>query len=285
MNIVKKLGFHKAKMHKFYKCYNNVITMLELVKPVVKVGNSAGVVLPKEWLNGTAKIVLVEKPLKIEQDVLGILKDYLEDIQGVYIVGSYARGEQEKDSDVDVIAISNSVQKKIVVGKYDIQITPLDIIKSTIRKYPIMIYPRLAEAKVLFNKLLLGELLNVKVTKNSFKEFYKDTVSMSKSNKELMELDKLDGEMLQSNSAVYSVFLRLRGYYLINCILKNKKYSKKDFQNWVIKNAKINREEYNLTYGIYKNIKDSKVIKQKVSIDVVEKLFCFLEKEAKKYGK
>ena len=70
---------------------------MELVRKIVRVGNSAGVVLPREWLNGTAKVELVRKPLDIKGDILKILEPYLEDISGIYLVGSYARGEQRQD--------------------------------------------------------------------------------------------------------------------------------------------------------------------------------------------
>ena len=75
----------------------------ELIKPIVKFGNSAGVILPREWLNGKAKIELVEKPLNINKDILEILEPYFNDIQGIYLVGSYARGEQTQESDIDVL--------------------------------------------------------------------------------------------------------------------------------------------------------------------------------------
>ena len=43
---------------------------MELIKPIIRVGNSAGVILPKEWLNGEAKIRLISKPKNIEKFVL-----------------------------------------------------------------------------------------------------------------------------------------------------------------------------------------------------------------------
>ena len=55
----------------------------ELIKPIVRVGNSAGIVLPREWLNGKAKVELIEKPIDIKRDILEILEPYLEDVVGI----------------------------------------------------------------------------------------------------------------------------------------------------------------------------------------------------------
>ena len=75
------------------------------VKKIVKVGNSAGVVLPREWYGGEARVELIKRPMNIQEDVLKILRPHLPNILGIYIVGSYARGEQTSESDVDILVI------------------------------------------------------------------------------------------------------------------------------------------------------------------------------------
>ena len=85
----------------------------ELIKPIVKVGNSAEVLMPKEWINGKEYIKLIKKPLNLKKDILEILDSYLEDILGVYLVGSYERNEQKDESDVDVLVITEKENKKI----------------------------------------------------------------------------------------------------------------------------------------------------------------------------
>ena len=44
-----------------------------LIKKTIRVGNGAGVLLPKEWLNTEVKVVL--QPLNIEKDILDILRN------------------------------------------------------------------------------------------------------------------------------------------------------------------------------------------------------------------
>ena len=58
----------------------------ELIKSVVKVGNSAGVILPKEWLNATAKIKLVRKPVDLKKEILELLGQHLENICGIFLI-------------------------------------------------------------------------------------------------------------------------------------------------------------------------------------------------------
>ena len=257
----------------------------ELIKQVVKVGNSAGVVLPKSWINGRASIKLIEKPLNINKDVIEILEPYLYDVQGVYLTGSYARGEQTKKSDVDVIVISNSINKKITSGKYNLEIIPFEKVKNTLEKHPIMIYPRLMEAKAIMNDFLLSDFMKIKLNKKSFRLFYEETKRVLKMDKELLELDKLNGEFIESNAVIYSSILRLRGFYLIKCILEKEKYSKKSFKKWILKNVNLDKKILENIYFIYEEFRDSKVIKEKVSISSVEKLHVFLKKEVDKYGK
>ena len=93
---------------------------MEIIRKAVRVGNSAGVLLPKKWLNATVKVVL--EPLNIEKDVLEIIANegLLKKTFGAYIVGSYARNEQNIDSDVDILVVTSGVNKKIVRGKYEI---------------------------------------------------------------------------------------------------------------------------------------------------------------------
>ena len=136
---------------------------MERIMNVGKWGNSGGVLLPREWLGKQVKVVLVDRTDEIRKEIMAILDPYLEDILGVYLVGSYARGEQEKDSDIDVIVISNDLRKKISSGKYDIEIYPLDNIKKTLKENPIMIMPSLVEAKPLLNKSLLEEIVIIRI--------------------------------------------------------------------------------------------------------------------------
>lgn len=249
---------------------------MELTKKVIRVGNSAGVILPREWYGGEAKVELVKKPLNIEEDVLKILKLYLKDILGIYIVGSYARGEETENSDVDIIAISKDIKKEISYGKYNISIYTLESVEKTLTENPVMIAPRLMEARAIFNENLLQILLSL-LKKIKVKEFIEDTKRIIKINKGLLELEREE----VSDSIIYSLILRLRAVFLIKNILDKKLYSKKLFSEWIIKEIK-SKEDLNNFYFVYEAVRDNKKTKIKIKVSTAERLLQFLENEVKK---
>ena len=128
---------------------------MELVRKIVRVGNSAGVVLQREWLNGIAKVELVRKPLNIKKDILEILDPYLENVLGVYLTGSYARGEETENSDVDILVITDGISKRIESGKYNIIMVSENELRDHIKKIAFPLIPMIAEAKALVNNNLI----------------------------------------------------------------------------------------------------------------------------------
>ena len=85
----------------------------EITGKIIKVGNSAGILLPREWLNGEAKVTLVQKPLNPEKEIFEILNEEMPSIISLALVGSYARKEENQKSDVDILGITTSLNKKI----------------------------------------------------------------------------------------------------------------------------------------------------------------------------
>ncbi len=250
---------------------------MELIKNVSGWGNSAGVLLPKEWKGKEVKIILIDRSSEIKKEVFDMLSDYLEDILGIYLTGSYARGEQEVGSDTDIIAISNKTKKEIVSGKYHVSIATLNGIKNTIKAHPELILPRLNEAKTILNESLLEELKKNKLGKKSFKNFVEDTKRVIRINKGFLELDKEKSEYVISKRTVYSAVLRLRGFLLIKSLLEKKKYSKKLFEKLLLET--LNEDEFERVYSVYKSIRDDEKTKEKVRIETVEKLLEFLKKQ------
>ncbi|MFH1711107.1 MAG: DUF2080 family transposase-associated protein [Nanoarchaeota archaeon] len=253
---------------------------MEIIRNVSKWGNSAGILLPKEWLGNQVKVIFIDRTLEIKKEVLSILEPYLEDILGIYLVGSYARGEQGENSDIDVIAISKNTSKTIKSGKYDVSIVKLQSIKSSLENHPILILPRMIEAKPIMNSSLLKEIIPQKILKSSFKEFIKECKRIIKINQAAISIDKAKKLANLSNlGVVYSLILRLRGVYIINNITKNKKYSKKEFLSH-LKNhlEKIELEKF---YNTYDLIKIGKTPREKISIETAEKMLNLLKEEVK----
>jgi len=253
---------------------------MEITKSISNWGNSAGVLLPKEWSGKEARIILIDRTAEIKKEVFDIVDDYLPDILGIYLVGSYARREQNNNSDIDLLIISKNITKEIVSGKYHVSIITLENLKKSIKRNPILVLPRLMEAETIINSLLIEEFRDMKFNKNSFSEFIEETKRIIKINKGLLEMGN-PSDYIDSNEIVYSLILRLRGIYLARCLIERKKYLNKNFLKWLKDETKEDSLEE--VYGVYRNYKDNKKSNKKIKTEAVNKLMAFLEKEVKNW--
>jgi len=246
---------------------------LELIREVSHWGNSGGVLLPKEWMGKQVQVILVDRSEEIRKEVLDILDKYLSDVLGIYLVGSYARNEQKRGSDIDVLVISGKSNREIESGKYNISIVDINSIKKVLMKRPLSILPRLREAKVLLNSTLLNELNETKIDKKSLKEYISETKSMLEINKALLFTEK---DLAISSEIIYSLVLRLRGLYLTKSLLMGKVGSKKEF---IRLTSKTIGKEADALYEIYLSVKNNVKTKKKLSKETVNKIVGLLEKE------
>lgn len=249
---------------------------MELTRSVLKWGNSAGILLPREWVGKEARVILIDRTLQIKKEVFDILKDYLEDISGIYLAGSYARNEQTKDSDIDIIAISKNLKKEIVSGKYHVSIISLENIKKTLEKNPILILPRFFEAKTILNNSLLEEIKSFKVQKDSFNGFIEETKRIVRINDGLLQMQEEYSDL----EVVYSLILRLRGIFLIKNLLNKKDYSNSLFLKWLSESLGENAEDL---LESYKVIKEDRLSKVKIKTKKVKALLELLKKETSKW--
>ena len=84
-----------------------------ILRKTIKSGNASAVVLPKSWLDKKVRVEIIDKSLEtILHDVLDIIKFHIDlpEIIGIYLVGSYARGDQTDLSDIDILIISENTQ-------------------------------------------------------------------------------------------------------------------------------------------------------------------------------
>ncbi len=264
----------------------------QLVKTVVKSGNGGAVWVPKNWLGQEVIVILPDKPsLSIKEKIVHLLEPYLKDIIAVFIYGSYARHEETKESDVDVMVITKDKAMPIEVKEPNFEITTFQLndLKKAIEKQPVMYYQIIQEAEPLINAYVLDELKNIKIDNENFKPYINETKEHIESNKELTELDRLDNVYVKSYSIFYSIILRLRGLFIIKCILNKEKFSNKLFKEWLIQNEIIS-QEFEQCYSAYSAVKNNKNTNIKIKISVAEKFLNILEIEVniveeKLYGK
>jgi len=267
--------FSDRKIYKVITCYN----IMELIKNTIKVGNSAGVLLPREWLGSKVRVIL--EPLNLEKEVIEILiqEKVLGDVLGAYIVGSYARGEQTIESDIDVLIITGSINKKIKRGKYEIICVSREELASQIQKNILPILPMIKEARIIINKELIRQYASSKLTPKNLSYHLETTKSAMKVVEKDIELSKEMDEKA-SDATAYSLILRLRTLYIIQCLKHGKMWSKKDFLKLV------NRVSGStIAYERYLKSKNKDTGESKLPIEEAEKLMRYIDKNIREIEK
>ncbi|MDP3026817.1 MAG: nucleotidyltransferase domain-containing protein [Nanoarchaeota archaeon] len=246
---------------------------MELIKNTIKVGNSAGVLLPKEFLNTQVKIVL--QPLNIEKDILEILlqKKVLPRVLGVYLIGSYARKEQTIDSDIDVLVITDNLDDKISMGKYDLMLVSKKLVDEKMKENIFPLLPMMIEAKPIINQDLIKDYIGSQLTKRNLKWHIDTTKSAMRVVREYIKLAEETEEKV-SDAASYSLILRLRTMYIINCLRKGKLWKKEEFLDLI---KKISGSL--IAYERYLNAKNNNVKKFKLPIEEAKKLMEYVNEK------
>ncbi len=249
----------------------------EIIKPIIRVGNSAGVLVPKDWMNGNAKVELVTKPINVKKDVLELLNPYLEEVMGIYLIGSYARGEQTERSDIDVLTITNKKSGRIKKGKYDILLITKDSTNEAVKNNALPIIPMLKEAKAIINEKLIEQYKKAELNKGNLKPYIELGKSILKVNQASIDLDR----ELSSNcddAVAYSLVLRLRSAYIIDCIKKGQKWSNSDLLSLIKKISGSLK-----AYEGYLRVKDDRSEKEDLPILEAEKLYNYVLKKIKEH--
>ncbi len=247
----------------------------EIIKQAFRLGNSAGVLLPIGWKDKKVKIQLIDK--SITQDILEILeeKDLLKNVIGIFLAGSYARGEETKSSDVDIFIVTDSIDKQTKIRGYEITMISKGKFEKNIKK-SLYLASLINESKTILNNEFIKDyktrILNLPVKKH-----LEEIKSMTKINEDFIEMD----EQMKENTpdeTIYSLVLRLREIYLIGCLKDNKKPSNKEFIG-LIKNISGSAE----AYESYLRIKNDKPSKRGIKTSHARKLINYTKLKIKKF--
>ena len=243
------------------------------IKKAIRAVNSSAVILPRAWLSKEVRVELVKKtPEKMLLEVLNIAKKYLDlkTIIGIYLAGSYARNEENEESDIDVLIITNDVDREIIKeGMYNILIISEELLKQKLENDLFPIGQMIREGRALINEKYLGNL-RIKVTKKNIEWYIKTT-------KEKLELIKRilnkAGKRID-NKVVYTLILRIRTLYIIQNMIKNKDYSNKEFIR-LIANLSGTKNAYDSYLAIKNETKKPNITAK----EEAEKLAVYLEKQ------
>lgn len=207
---------------------------MKILKNVVEIGNGAAVYVPREYKGKEVLIVFPESIDEIKKRVLTALVEFMPNVLGVYLYGSYARDESTRESDIDLLIITKEKDERIsgLFNDIDVRNLSLENIKNSIKNFPIPIKTMLQESIVFLNPLLLEELKKEKYNLNGLKWHFEDIKRIIKIIEEFIELDSEEIDA----SHIYSLIMRARVLYMIECLLKNKAFNnegvKKDIAIW-----------------------------------------------------
>ncbi|MBI2629826.1 nucleotidyltransferase domain-containing protein [Candidatus Pacearchaeota archaeon] len=245
------------------------------IKKAVKAGNSSVVVLPRAWLGKEVRIELVKKTSEIILlDVIEILKRHIKssEIIGIYLTGSYARGDNKENSDIDILVITANEDKEIIhEGSYSILIVSHKLLEQKLKEDLLPIGQMIKEAKPLLNSYFLNSI-KIRVTKENVRWH------LNTSDKKLKILKKaLDiGNKYVDDRIIYTLVLRIRTLYIIKTLIENKDYSKEEFENTInkISNGKT-------AYERYLAVKNNSAGKNNTKIQEAKRLYDYLKNRLK----
>ena len=239
----------------------------EVIKQAFKLGNSAGVLLPIEWKDKKVAVRLIGK--SISQEILELLdeKDLLKDTIGIFLAGSYARDEETEASDIDVLIVTDNIDKQIKIGKYEIIFISKDKFEKSLIG-SIYLASLINEAKAILNDNLL-KYYKDKIKGIFIKKHFDEIKSITRINKKSIGIDEELGEKI-SDETLYSIVLRLRELYLIECLKNNKSPSNKEFINLIKRIA--SEESYNAYLRVKNDLKPKKVIPPEEAKALIEEI-------------
>ncbi|MFH1711226.1 MAG: nucleotidyltransferase domain-containing protein [Nanoarchaeota archaeon] len=248
------------------------------IKKTVKSGNSSAVILPRAWLNQEVRVELIKKtPEMILQDVLKITKECLKsrDIIGIYLVGSYARGEEDKDSDIDILVITRDIDREMISkNNYNILLVSSKLLNQKLKHDLLPLGQMIREAKPILNSVYL-DLIELKITKENIKWYLDTTESKLKIIKEVIsKIDSNKNNKSISDKVAYTLVLRIRTLHIIKKMIEKKSYSKKEFVN-IINNISKGKNAYERYLAVKNNQQEKKVL----SIEEAEKLYIYLKNQ------
>lgn len=245
------------------------------------VGNSSGVLLPRNWLNKKVVVTLAELSEKeILKEVIEILynRKILDSVSGIYIVGSYARREQTETSDVDIFVITKTEESKhFTEENYSITLVSVNELENILKKNVLPLLPMIKEAKALLNAPLLEQYKDVKLTKKNLGFYIETTKSALEVNYQFMKISEELKEKCP-DSVAYSLILRLRGIYIVDCLIKEKMWSKKNFLA-LLKKVSGSTE----AYEGYLRIKNNKKRRETLEISQAKKIIDYISKKIKSH--
>ena len=176
--------------------------------------------------------------------------------------------------------VTEDIDRQVKIGKYEIIFISKGRFEKSITKN-LYLASLINESKAILNNDLLKYYKN-KISNIPIKKHLDEIKSVTKINEKSVEIDQ-EMEEKVSDETLYSIILRLRELYLIECLKSSRNPSKKEFTDLIKKFA--SEESYNAYLRIKNDIKSKKVIpikEARLLIDEIKKRIRNLEHGKKK---
>ena len=235
-----------------------------IFKKVIPSGNAGGVYVPRKWINQYVVVTL----FRVDDYVLDVFAPYMDDIKGIYLHGSHARGDACPDSDINVLVV---VEKDIPYQRkpgLNAEIVPLDALSDYAAASPVDYYCMINEASSLVDSGQLEKLRDYSLDDEKIKKFCGDV---------RRSLDLLERLMSEGDCAVavYALIYRLRNLYVVHARLR--RYTHKGFEEYLCQRG-LSGDDFKRLYGIYRAKRDDKAITDMPTSKDVETLRRITEK-------
>ncbi|MCX6802593.1 MAG: DUF2080 family transposase-associated protein [Candidatus Diapherotrites archaeon] len=242
-------------------------------KEVVGFGNGSIVYTPKRWIGRTVSVVLEKKQQDIAGGAMELLKPHMADVMGVYLFGSHARGEESGESDIDILVVSGRKIGLKKTGNFDfLSIARKEFAEALEKDSSLFLHQALREAKPIFNEPLLAELREKEILPD-FSEFLDSTLWAFKNTALLLGADRKKGlAALDSTACIYSLVLRLKSFFLIQCFVGKKDFSAKNFEKMLAGHG-FEEKQISDFLAVYRAERDDKKEKLAIALEDAEKLF------------
>lgn len=220
---------------------------------------------PEKWVGMGAALQKMPELSPLFKNILPKLRS----IESIILYGSRVRGDHRKDSDYDVLIVTDGkgifTEEEIDELKkqgYELQVSYGSDLKKEVRDHPVSIVPILREGWPLFNPKLRDRLLGSYRKENLLKDM--KTLSTDIIKNKHYTLEGLDSEGRRS-----SLFLSLslsRQLYLIETLMKNRVFYTQDWLEKISETWNIDTKTVNELHKAYKNIEkgtkaDAKTLK------------------------
>lgn len=123
---------------------------MEFIKKAVKVGNSAGVLLPKKFLGAEVKVTILKKSLDIKKEFLKYSYQFLEDVIAACVL---------QEDPLEILIITQNIKKIIKRKEIKISFVPLEILKKDFKNNEI-VRAKIEKSKPFLNELFFKNLRN-----------------------------------------------------------------------------------------------------------------------------